>query len=98
MLRLKQLYADVYNDVQAVNAVPAVLVPGEGSERYQRTGLHHRWDYNPDYADELSETEPAAPHLPSVDTAIAPAVAWRLLAISCALRDRHFPDAIATFA
>jgi hypothetical protein len=98
VLRLQQLYADVHNDVRAVNAVPAVLVPGEGAERYQRTGLHHRWDFNPDYADELTETEPAAPHLPSIDAAVAPTDAWRLLAISSALRDRHFPDAIATFA
>jgi hypothetical protein len=98
VLRLKRLYADVHNDVRAVNAFPSVLIPGEGAERYQRTAFHHRWDYNPDYGDELSETEPAAPHLASIDPAQAPMDAWRLLAVSSALRDRYFPDAITAFA
>lgn len=97
-LQLPELYADVRNDLQAVNAVPTVLTTGEGAERYQRTGLHHRWDYSPDYVEELSESEPAAPHLASLGTALASRDAWRLLAVSSALRDRHFPEAIAAFA
>jgi hypothetical protein len=98
VLRLKTLYADVHNDVRAVNAFPSVLIPGGGPERYQRTALHHRWDYNPDYADEISETEPAAPHLASIDATPTRTDAWRLLAVSSALRDRYFPDAIGAFA
>jgi hypothetical protein len=95
---LGELYADAQNDLRAVSAYPLVLIPGEGSDRYLRAGLHNRWDYSPDYADELAERDAAAPHLNVSHAApLNTRTAWRLLATSSALRDRHFPDAIRTF-
>ena len=98
LFRLPQPYADVRNDVRAVDAYPVLLIPGEGSDLYLHEGLNNRWDFSPDYADELPEPGAAAPHL---DLSDAPALdaqtAWRLLAASSVLRDRHFPGAIDSF-
>jgi hypothetical protein len=98
VLGLKSLYGDVHNDIRAVNAFPVVMVPGAGPERYQREAPNHRWEYNPDYAERLVDAEPAAPHLSSTQPDVELAEAWRLLAVSSALRDRYFPDAISAFA
>ena len=98
VLPLPQLYVDARNDFAAVNAIPSVLVAGGGPQRYQRFGVDHRWDYNPDYVDTLAEGDAPSPHLEGLDRSASREEAWRLLAASAALRDRHFPDAIAVFA
>ncbi len=98
VLPLPQLYVDARNDFAAVNAIPSVLVAGRGPQRYQRFGADHRWDYNPDYADTLTVGEAPSPHLEGLESFMPRQDAWRLLAASAALRDRHFPDAIAAFA
>jgi hypothetical protein len=60
--------------------------------------LHHRWDYSPDYAEELDEGKPASPHLAAAEgLGLEQAAAWRLFAVSSVLRDRHFPDAMSAF-
>jgi hypothetical protein len=97
LLGLGELYADVRNDGLAVQLYPSVLVPADGPDMLSRTGLDNRLDVNPDYADELPRDGQAAPHIRR-DAAVPSAVPtdrwWDLLAISAALRDRHFPAAI----
>ena len=99
LLSFSELYALIRNDVLAVNALPAQLLPGEGVDRLLQTGPSNRWDVNPDYSDELG-TQTAAPHLDLARSAAAmpKREAWRLLAASAALRDRHFVTAIAALA
>lgn len=98
ILGYPRLYADAHNDILAVNAYPIAL-SCRGVDRYLRTGRSNRWDYNPDYADELGE-HPAAPHLDVADrvAGLNRRDAWDLLAVSSALRDRHFPEAITVLA
>ena len=90
------LYGDIRNDTLAVGLYPTVLLPAEGPDRFLRTGLSNRWDFNADYAEELSTDAPAAPHLAGVEAQAIPDNRWwDYLALSAALRDRHFPAAIA---
>lgn len=99
ILGYDSLYADAHNDVRAVNAYPMVLSGVHGVDRYLRAGHSNRWDHNPDYADELGDN-PVAPHLDIAGVApgLSQRDAWDLLAVSAALRDRHFTDAIVTLA
>jgi hypothetical protein len=93
LLGLPAVYSDIRNDTLAVGLYPSVLLPGAGPDWLSRTGLANRWDFNVVYADELQGDGPAAPHL-SDDTGPSPLPAeswWDGLAVSAALRDRHFP-------
>lgn len=99
-LDLREVYADVRNDTVAVGLYPSVLLPADGPDQLSREGRDNRWDYNPDYAEIIDGSSPAAPHLN--DTGVKLIVPedrwWDLLAISAALRDRHFPTAIRAAA
>jgi hypothetical protein len=97
LLGLKDLYADIRNDGQAVDLNPQVLLLDDGPDKFIRTGLTNRWDNSVDYAEELEE-EPAAPHLSAAATEMEDDDAWDLLAASSALRDRYYVGAIRAFA
>lgn len=93
LLDLEDVYADIRNDTLAVGLYPSVMIPGRGPDWLSRTGLSNRWDFNPDYADELTKEGPIAPHLDISDgTPPIPRERWwDGLAVSAAMRDRHFP-------
>jgi hypothetical protein len=99
-LDLRDVYADVRNDTLAVHLCPSVLLLADGPDQLSREGLGNWWDYNPDYADTIDGTAPAAPHLDGGEPKlIVPDERWwDLLAISAALRDRHFSTAIRAAA
>lgn len=99
-LELRDLYADIRNDMLAVGVYPSVLLVAAGQDQLSRTGEENRWDYNPDFADAIDGTAPAAPHLGDDDAhlVIPRHRWWDLLAASAALRDRHFPTAIRAAA
>lgn len=90
------MYADVRNDTLAVRIYPSVLLLAEGPAQLSRIARDNRWDFNPDYAEVIVATGPIAPHLDgNGPELIVPAGRWwDLLAVSAALRDRHFPTAI----
>jgi hypothetical protein len=95
-----ELYPDVVNDVRAVDAYPIAFVSSgdRGVDELLREGASNRWDHNPDYAEQLpSDGGAAAPHLQD-EPAPDHRRAWRLLAVSSALRDRHFPAAVRALA
>ena len=95
LLQEADLYADALNDVRSVNAYPLVYAGGEGVDSFLPEARSNRWDHNPDYAEVLPSDARAAPHLPTPGKASTDRLsAWRLLAVSAALRDRHFPKAI----
>lgn len=97
LLRLRDVYADVRNDTLAVEIVPDVLLTDDTADQFSRSGFSNRWDHNPDYTDELPTEGPAAPHLGEAGSErrlVTSGRAWDLLAVSGALRDRHFPAAI----
>lgn len=101
LLRLPDVYADIRNDTLAVRLTPDVLLTDDTADQFSRTGFGNRWDHNPDYTDELRQDEPAAPHLCEAEserTLVMSGRAWDLLAVSAALRDRHFPAAIRAVA
>jgi hypothetical protein len=101
LLGLGGLYADIRNDMLVVGIQPDVLLTADGPDRFLRTGLNNRWQLNADYADELEEAASAAPHLQLAaanSATLAEGSAWVLLAVSAALRDRHFPSAIRRLA
>ncbi len=93
-----ELYADVYNDIHAVKIHPQVLRLAEGPDEYIRTGLSNRLDPHVDFAEELAGTDPVAPHHRDAAgrTLTEGGRTWDLLAISTALRDRHFVRALTT--
>lgn len=99
-LDLRDVYADVRNDTLAVHLYPSVLLLADGPDQLSREGPGNWWDYNPDYAETIDGTAPAAPHLDGGGpTLIVPEERWwDLLAISAALRDRHFPTALRAAA
>jgi hypothetical protein len=99
-LGLTELYGDIRNDTLAVGLHPTVLLPDSGPDQYSCTGFLNRLDYTPDYADTLDASSPAAPHLAESTShreLAAVGRPWDLLAISAALRDRHFPVANTLF-
>jgi hypothetical protein len=94
-LDLHAVYADVRNDTLAVNLYPSVLLIADGADHLSREGRENRWDFNPDYAETINGTAPAAPHLGDGPELIVPDERWwDALATSATLRDRHFPAAI----
>jgi len=98
-LDLYDVYSDVRNDTQAVSLYPLVLLVADGPDQLSREGRENHWDFNPDYAETIDGTAPAAPHLHGGQMLIVPDERWwDLLAISAALRDRHFPTAIRAAA
>lgn len=99
-LGLDELYADVYNDIHAVKIHPQVLRLAEGPDEYIRTGLSNRLDPHVDFAEELPSADPVAPHHRDAAgrTLAEGGRTWDLLAISSALRDRHFVRALTTRA
>jgi hypothetical protein len=96
LLELDNVYADIRNDTLAVSLYPSVLTPGNGPDWLSRTGLNNRWDFNAAYADVIPHEGPAAPHLTISET--EPPIPfeswWDGLAVSAAVRDRHFPRVI----
>ncbi len=99
-LDLRDVYADVRNDTLAVQLYPSVLLVGEGSDQLLVTGRDNRWDFNPDFAEAIDEATPIAPHLDDEgpELILPDDRWWDLLAVSAALRDRHFPGAIRSAA
>jgi hypothetical protein len=99
-LDLHEVYADVRNDTVAVQLYPSVLLLADGPDQLSRIGRDNRWDFNPDYAETIDGTGPAAPHLDGGGPQLIVPTGrwWDLLAISAALRDRHFPRAIRAAA
>jgi hypothetical protein len=91
-LDFDELYADIRNDIEAVGIYPRVLRLAEGPDQFDRAGLENSLDPNVDFAENLEEALPIAPH--HADAAgkdlCEAGRAWDLLAISSALRDRHF--------
>jgi hypothetical protein len=91
-LGFADLYADIYNDIEAVGIHPRVLRVVEGPDLFDRTGLGNRLDPHVDFAESLEGEPPTAPH--HRDAAgrelCESGRAWDLLAVTSALRDRHF--------
>ncbi len=89
---LADLYLDVFNDISAVGIYPRALRLGEGADQFLRVGIGNRLDPHVDFAAELEDGSLTAPH--HVDVAgqelRESGRSWDLLAISAALRDRHF--------
>jgi hypothetical protein len=98
-LGLEELYADIYNDLQAVGIYARALRLREGPDEFDRAGMGNRLDPNVDFAPSL-EDQPVAPH--HADTSgqglCGQGRAWDLLAISSALRDRSFFCALTATA
>jgi hypothetical protein len=92
VLGFRDLYANIWNDVKAVGIYPRVLRLAEGPDQFDRTGLENRLDPNVDFAENLGEGQAVAPHhADAAGTDLCESGrAWDLLAISSALRDRHF--------
>jgi Restriction endonuclease len=91
-------YEDIRNDQLAVGIVPAILRCPDGGDQYLATGEANRWELNPEYPDQLPRGgDLDIPHHRESATPrklVREGRAWDLLAISSALRDRHFLDAI----
>lgn len=97
LLGFADLYADIYNDIQAVDIYPRVLRVAEGPDLFDRAGMDNRLDPNVDFAEAFDDAAAIAPHHTDAagkDLADA-GRSWDLLAISSALRDRHFYRALA---
>jgi hypothetical protein len=90
------LYTDIYNDTQAVDIYPRVLRVAEGPDLFDRVGMENRLDPNVDFAEALADAAVIAPHhADSTGKGFVDADrSWDLLAISSALRDRHFYRAL----
>jgi hypothetical protein len=91
-LGFDDLYPDTWNDIEAVRIYPRVLRLADGPDQFDRAGMDNRLDPNVDFAEGLDEEEPIAPH--HADSAgirlCEEGRAWELLAVSSAVRDRHF--------
>jgi hypothetical protein len=102
LLRYRKLYGDIRNDQLAVDVTPMVLRCPDSADQYMLTGLGNRWELNPAYPDELPrKATVGAPHF-NEDAASRQLLRldrpWDLLAVSSALRDRHFVGAMRAFA
>lgn len=98
-LGLSDLYPEIRNDLMAVSAYPLLVHCEDDADQYRRVGLGNRIEINPDYSDELPATGVVAPHHSLVSRHLLELERpWDLLAVSSALRDRHFVEAIASFA
>ena len=99
-LDLRDVYGDIRNDTLAVTLYPSVLLVGDGPGQLSITGRNNRWDFNPDFTDVIDGTSPVAPHLEDdgANLIVPEDRWWDLLAVSAALRDRHFPAAIRSAA
>jgi hypothetical protein len=94
------LYADIWNDIEAVGIFPRVLRLASGPDQFDRAGMENRLDPNVDFAESLEAPTPIAPHHedPAGRDLCEAGRAWDLLAASSAIRDRHFYCALETFA
>jgi hypothetical protein len=94
----RKLYGDIRNDHLAASLVPVVLRCPDGPDQYILTGESNRWELNPDYPDALPRDRKLdIPHhreARSPRRLVRDGRSWDLLAVSAALRDRHFLDAI----
>lgn len=100
VLGFDELYADIHNDVRAVQAYPQVMRLASGPDEYSRTGGGNRLDPNVDFTEQPAGTDLVAPHHgdPAGAQLAAEGRWWDLLAISSALRDRHFVAGISAAA
>ncbi len=100
VLGFADLYADIYNDVQAVRIYPEVLRLADGPDQYSRTGNGNRIDPNVDFAESLTDGGPIAPHHNdnAGESQVKNGAVWDLLAIGSALRDRYYIRALASLA
>lgn len=100
VLEFGDLYPDIWNDIEAVRIYPRVLRLAEGPDQFDRAGMDNRLDPNVDFAESLEVGEPIAPHhADSGGTKLCEeGRAWDLLAISSAVRDRHFYCALGVTA
>ncbi len=90
-LDLSDLYADAYNDIEAVRIYPRILRLNEGPDEFDRAGMGNRLDPNVDFAEGLEGSTIAPHHTDSSGKQLCvEGRAWDLLAISSALRDRYF--------
>jgi hypothetical protein len=99
--RFRKLYADIRNDLIAVRVVPRVLRCPDTADQYSMIGEGNRWELNPAYPDELPRTGPLGPAHHAEDEHFRQLLRegrpWELLAVSSALRDRHFVGAMRHF-
>lgn len=95
----RKLYADIRNDHLAAGLVPVVLRCPDGPDQYILTGETNRWELNPEYPDALPQDRlleiPHHREARNPRQLVREGRAWDALAVSAALRDRHFLDAIA---
>ncbi|WP_022929175.1 restriction endonuclease [Patulibacter americanus] len=99
-LGLTTLYEDVRNDLEAVRLAPSVLRLAPGPSMWSRTGTDNRVDPNVPYSESCEPGAAAAPHHvdPVGEDLCESGDAWDLLAVSSALRDRHFYRALPAVA
>jgi Restriction endonuclease len=99
-LGFSDLYADIYNDVQAVRIYPQMLRLADGPDQYSRTGSGNRIDPNVDFAESLTDGGAIAPHHNdnAGESQVTNGEGWDLLAIGSALRDRYYVRALASLA
>ena len=90
--RFSKMYEDIRNDQQAVHLVPLVLRTPNSVDQYSISGDSNRWELNPCYPDRLPRGRPLnLPHHAEPErTLVRQGRPWDLLAVSSALRDRHF--------
>jgi len=88
-------FEGIWNDVRAVDLYPMVLRTGDQTDWLLRDGPGNRWMHGVEYSEE-GDGDARAPHLaPTTAEDQSAKRWWDYLAISAALRDRHFPRAIA---
>lgn len=94
--RFSRLYEDIRNDQEAVRLVPLVLRTPDTADQHMVAGADNRWHVNPDYPDRLPRGRSLdLPHHRDSDrTLVREGRWWDLLAVSSALRDRHFVAAM----
>ncbi|HZV72680.1 MAG TPA: restriction endonuclease [Conexibacter sp.] len=101
LCRFRRLYGDIRNDLLAVDVVPRVLRCPDSADQYKITGEGNRWELNPTYPDEIPRTGALGPaHHTEAERSrhlMRQGRPWDLLAVSSALRDRHFVAAMAQF-
>jgi Restriction endonuclease len=96
----RNLYGDIRNDHLAARLVPVVLRCPDGPDQYVLTGEANRWELNPEYPDALPRDRrldiPHHREACNPRRLVRDGRSWDLLAVSAALRDRHFLDAISS--
>lgn len=93
------LYADARNDFAAVKVYPSMLKVASGSSRWARDGIENRLVPSVPFEETLEVGRDASPHHADFSSQHPheSSDCWDLLAVSSALRERHFFHAAAHF-